>query len=327
MNPDWLLKYFEQISEAPDAVSRLRRFILDLAVRGKLVEQNPKDEPAAVLLKQIEAEKKGSINRSKGATIAMQPIRIDEMPFDLPYGWLWLRFGAIHDLVRGVTYSKNDVSEEPTPEHLPILRANNIGPSLNFEDLVFVRKECIGPDQFLRQGDYMIALSSGSKNLVGKAAYVEEDFKGGFGGFCGVIRLSSPLLRPYTGIFLSSRLYRNALSEGSRGIGINNLKKETLSKVLFPLPPLAEQHQIVAKVDQLMALCDELEAAQAKREKRRDRLVASTLSGISIPESEISRASPPAPNTSPNSARPSSTSPSAANSSLRTRRMSQRRSF
>ncbi len=126
----------------------------------------------------------------------------------------------------------------------------------------------------------MIALSSGSKNLVGKAAYAEEDFKGGFGGFCGVIRLSSPLLRPYTGIFLSSHLYRDALSEGSRGIGINNLKKETLSKVLFPLPPLAEQHRIVAKVDELMTLCDELEAAQQKRERRRDRLVAATLNGL-----------------------------------------------
>ncbi len=121
MSPKRLLQYFNEIAEAPDAVPRLRRFILDLAVRGRLVEQDPKDEPAAILMKRVEKEKKGSINRSKGATIAMQPIRIDEMPFDLPYGWLWLRFGAIHDLVRGVTYSKNDVSEEPTSEHLPIL--------------------------------------------------------------------------------------------------------------------------------------------------------------------------------------------------------------
>ena len=57
MNPDWLLKHFEQISEAPDAVPRLRRLILDLAVRGKLVEQDPEDEPASDLLKRIEAKK------------------------------------------------------------------------------------------------------------------------------------------------------------------------------------------------------------------------------------------------------------------------------
>jgi type I restriction enzyme S subunit len=280
MNPKRLLQHFNEIAEAPDAVPRLRRFILDLAVRGKLVVQDPTDEPAAVFLKLMEMENRGSTNQNKSATIAMESIRLDEMPFDLPHGWLWVRFGVFHDLVRGVTYSKSDVSEEPTPEHLPILRANNIGASINFEDLVFVRKACIGPDQFLRQGDYMIALSSGSKSLVGKAAYIDQDFEGGFGGFCGVIRLISPLLRPYTGIFLSSRLYRDALSKGSRGIGINNLKKETLRNVLFPLPPLAEQHRIVAKVDKLMALCDELEVAQQKRERRRDRLVAATLNGL-----------------------------------------------
>jgi type I restriction enzyme S subunit len=189
---------------------------------------------------------------------------------------MWLRFGSIHALIRGVTYSKSDVSETPTPDHLPILRANNIGATLTFEDPVFVRKERISPGQMLRQGDYLIALSSGSKNLVGKAAYVESDYAGGFGGFCGVIRVPSKALEPFVGVFLSSRLYRDAISAGSRGIGINNLKRETLSSVPFPLPPLAEQHRIVAKVDELMVLCDRLEAAQAERETRRTRLVAST---------------------------------------------------
>ncbi len=61
MNPDWLLKHFDQISEAPDAVPRLRSFILDLAVRGKLVEQDPNDEPAAELLKRIEEKKARSL--------------------------------------------------------------------------------------------------------------------------------------------------------------------------------------------------------------------------------------------------------------------------
>lgn len=280
MKPERLLQHFEQVAEAPEAVPRLRRSILDLAVRGKLVEQDLEDEPASELLTRIEEEKGNLTQRRMSAPIDLPPIVSDEVPFEMPRGWLWLRFGSLHDLVRGVTYSKSDVSEQGSPDHLPILRANNIGSSLSFDDLVFVRKERIGPDQFLRQGDYMIALSSGSKNLVGKAAYVEEDFTGGFGGFCGVIRLNSPVLRPFVGIFLSSRLYRDALSEGSRGIGINNLKRETLSNALFPLPPLAEQHRIVAKVDELMALCDELEAAQAKRERRRDRLVAATLHGL-----------------------------------------------
>src|SRR5262245_50518466 len=123
----------------------------------------------------------------------------------------------------------------------------------------YVRQERISSEQYLRRGDFLIVLSSGSKNLVGKAAFVNKDFTGGFGGFCGVIRLHISSLEPYVGIFLSSPLYREALAEGSRGIGINNLKKETLSNALIPLPPLTEQHRIAAKMDELMAPCDQLE--------------------------------------------------------------------
>jgi type I restriction enzyme S subunit len=279
MNAVGLVQHFEQISEAPEAVPRLRRFILDLAVRGKLVEQNPKDEPASELMKRIRAAKTTGVDTKK-KQMALPKIEDSGVPFSLPGGWQWNRFGSIHELVRGVTYTKSDVSETLTPGNLPILRANNIGASLNFEDLVFVRKECVSSEQLLRRGDYLIALSSGSKNLVGKAAFVAADYAGGFGGFCGVLRLVSPSIELFVGIFLSSRLYRDAISEGSRGIGINNLKRETLNNILFPLPPLAEQQRIVAKVKELMKLCDELEAVTAKREARRDRLVASTLHGL-----------------------------------------------
>lgn len=277
MNPDRLLAHFDQISDAPDAIPRLRRFILDLAVRGKLVEQDPKDEPASELIKRIRAQRMQSSKEKLKVQPEFYEIDNVEQLFLIPTGWIWLRFGELHALIRGVTYTKADVSETSTPGYLPILRANNIGATLNFEDLVFVRKERVGPEQILRRGDYLIALSSGSKNLVGKAAFVAADYQGGFGGFCGVIRLFTPMVEPFVGLFLSSRLYRDALAQESRGIGINNLKKETITNVLFPLPPLDEQHRIVAKVDELMALCDRLEAAQAERERRRDRLAAASL--------------------------------------------------
>jgi len=279
MNPAQLLEHFDRISEAPDAVARLRRFILDLAVRGKLVEQDSNDEPASELFKRIQAERASDVAGTRKQAVITK-VGDSDVPFPAPLGWLWLRFGLAHDLVRGVTYTKSDVAETQLADYLPILRANNIGDSLNFDDLVFVRQECIGPDQMLRRGDYLIALSSGSKNLVGKAAFVDADHPCGFGGFCGVIRLISPLLEQFVGVFLSSRLYRDAISAGSRGIGINNLKRETLNEALFPLPPLAEQQRIVTKVNELMALCDQLEAAKNEREARRDQLVAASLHHI-----------------------------------------------
>ena len=90
MNTERLLQHFERISEAPDAVPRLRRFILDLAVRGKLVEQDPKDEPATELLKRIQAEKARLVKDEKiKQEKPIQSRANGSMPIELPKGWLW----------------------------------------------------------------------------------------------------------------------------------------------------------------------------------------------------------------------------------------------
>jgi len=283
MNAERLLAHFERISEAPDAIARLRRFILDLAVRGKLVEQDPEDEPAENALRIVRLQKQiiqveGRIRKDRNT-----PVLVGNPPFALPDGWQWLPFGEIHWLVRGVTYTKTDISDAAQAGYVPVLRAGNIGPSLTLEDPVFVRSDCISTDQYLQEGDFLIALSSGSKSLVGKAALVGDVDAYAFGGFCGVIRLVDKEYNDFTGVYLQSDLYREAISLGSRGIGINNLKKEVLANSYFPLPPLAEQHRIVAKVDELMALCDQLEAARQKREQGRERLLASTLQRLNQP--------------------------------------------
>jgi type I restriction enzyme S subunit len=184
---------------------------------------------------------------------------------------------VIHDLVRGVSYSGSDASKTPAKGHLPLLRANNIGTTLNFENLVFVTTERVGTEQRLRRGDYLLALSSGSKNLVGKAAYVPDDYEAAFGAFCGVVRVMSPDLVPYVGLFLASSLYREAIAASSRGIGINNLKREAMNSLAFPLPPFEEQERIVAKVYELMVVCDQLEERLREGSLERSRLLEALL--------------------------------------------------
>ena len=289
MNAERLLAHYERIADAPDAIGRLRRFILDLAVRGRLVPQDAKDEPAAELLKRIAKEKLRSGNgrdfkRASGEVGLITP------PFELPKMWVWTTFGEVQRLVRGVTYSKSDVSETPGHDFVPVLRANNIGSQLTHDEPVYVNRQRVSEDQFLRAGDFMIALSSGSKNLVGKAAFVPEDYQEAFGGFCGVLRLFDPSIQGFVRIFLRGDLYRSSIAAGSRGIGINNLKTETISSLFFPIPPLAEQHRIVAKVDELMALCDRLEVARAEREAARDRLSASSLARLNAPDPDTFQA-------------------------------------
>lgn len=269
------LQRLPRLATRPEHISELRRAILDLALRGELTEHSA-DSDVGPWLAELRKERAGSeigLKRSR-AKIADEPL---DPPYGLAKGWAWVRFGAIHELVRGVSYSGSDASKTPGSGHLPLLRANNIGTTLNFDNLVFVRKERVGTEQRLRRGDYLIALSSGSKNLVGKAAFVPDDYEAAFGAFCGVIRLMSPSLGPYIGLFLASSLYREAIAASSRGIGINNLKRDSLNNLAFPLPPLDEQKLIVAKVEQLITVCDALEGELREGSSKRSRLLDAVL--------------------------------------------------
>ncbi len=122
MNPAQWLAHFDRISEAPDAIPRLRRFILDLAVRGKLVEQDPNDEPAAELLKRIQAEKVRLVKDGMRKEKLLPIIEPDQIPFRLPVGWTWERLGNIGETNIGLTYSPQDISEVG----IPVLRSSNI---------------------------------------------------------------------------------------------------------------------------------------------------------------------------------------------------------
>ncbi len=188
-------------------------------------------------------------------------------------------------MVRGVSYEKPDASVTPKLSFLPILRANNIRGTVNLDDLVYVPRHLVGEDQLLRAGDFVVCMASGSRNLVGKAA----EFAGGlvcsFGAFCGVIRPAVSL--PFLAVFLASPLYRNAVSEASTGIGINNLKTSTLLDLSIPLPPGSEQARIVARVDELMRLCDALEEKGRLEAEQHARLLSTllgTLTDSATPE-------------------------------------------
>lgn len=96
MSPERLIAHFDRISEAPDAIPRLRRFILDLAVRGKLVEQDPNDEPASELLKRIQKEKARLAKEGKGRKDKPSvPLLDDDLPFSIPAGWQWSQLATI----------------------------------------------------------------------------------------------------------------------------------------------------------------------------------------------------------------------------------------
>jgi type I restriction enzyme, S subunit len=264
MNAERLLQYFDRIAEAPDAIPRLRRFILDLAVRGKLVEQDPNDEPAMELLKRIEKEKARSVKEGK---IKKEPIFFDKesVLFSLPTSWSWARF------VEVAAIESNLVKPDSFPDH-PHIAPDNIegrtGRLLDYQTIreskVFSAKHRFFPGH--------IVYSKICPNLA-KAALVD---------FEGLCRADMYPIRPFIDrafllkFMLSETFVQQSIKEANR-VAMPKINQESLSRVLVVVPPLAEQRRIVAKVDELMGLCNELEAQLSTTEADSRRLLEAVL--------------------------------------------------
>lgn len=175
----------------------------------------------------------------------------------------FIRVGDLSDQIRGVTYGKEDASKTPKDGYLPVLRAGNITEhGLIYSDLVYVPTGKISPKQKIKRGDIVIAASSGSLDVVGKAAPALDDFDGGFGAFCKVIRPNQKVDSKYLAHFFKTPEYRTIISSLAAGANINNLRSEHLDDLLVPLPSLPEQRRIAAILDE----------ADALRTKRREAL-------------------------------------------------------
>ena len=176
-----------------------------------------------------------------------------------------MRVGDLCEQVRGVSYDKRDASPTPLPGYLPVLRANNITDNgLVFDDLVFVPARRVSARQRLKRHDIVVAASSGSIDVVGKAAPALEDFEGGFGAFCKVLRPNTNVHPGYFAHFFKTRRYRQRVSALAAGANINNLRNEHLDDFEIPFPPLAEQRRIAAILDQAEAVRGQRRQALAK---------------------------------------------------------------
>jgi len=176
---------------------------------------------------------------------------------ELPVGWVDAPLLALGELIRGVTYSKNDASDSPFPGSIPVMRANNIQyRSFDMANLVHVPSALVSYGQVVKAGDVVIATSSGSISVVGKAAQARENLDMAFGAFCGLIRPSREISSEYFGHFFSSDYYRQAVSDMARGVNINNLKKSHFESLSIALAPLNEQRRIAAKLDTTLAAVD-----------------------------------------------------------------------
>ena len=276
MNPAQLLTHFDRISDVPDAVPRLRQFILELAVRGKLVEQDPDDEPASEFLKRIVADKarlvrEGRIKRQD----PLPPVEESSIPFNLPNGWSWTRLG---NLSRMVTSGSRDWAKFYSSEGAIFVRMGNLSRDsykLRLGNIQRVKPpaDSEGARTKLEERDILISIT-GEVGLLGLIppnfgeAYINQHT-------C-LVRPMEQLEGRYLPELFRSRFAQNQFDEPQRGLK-NSFRLTDVTHFLVPLPPLPEQHRIVAKVDELMAWCDQLETNLTTAQTESARLLESVL--------------------------------------------------
>ncbi|MGI6639062.1 MAG: restriction endonuclease subunit S [Desulfobulbus sp.] len=265
-----LEQHFDTAFAAPDGIARLRELILTLAMQGKLVKQDPNDPSASELLKEIEAEKQrlveaGKIKKPK----PLPPIKPEEVPYELPQGWEWVRLGDICSYIqRGKGPKYVDVST-----HRVISQKCVRWYGLDLEPARYIDPASLDkyePIRFLRVGDLL--WNSTGTGTIGRACLVPQELEGvEIVADSHVTVVRSIGVRPvFLWRWIQSPTVQNEI-EGSASGTTNQIELNTSTVInhLMPLPPIPEQHRIVARIDQLMARCDALEKLRKEREEKR----------------------------------------------------------
>ena len=226
--------------ELQEAIDHTKQKILSLAIAGKLVSQDPSDEPAIVLMKRINTAFQASDNLHYEAC---------------PKGWVMARLDDIIEIVSGTSFQKADITTPGTG--LRILRGGNIqkGDIVLCDDDVYISDQLINERANVKKGDIVIVASTGSSELIGKAALSLQDYpRTQIGAFLRIIRPRSMELSDYLGIIFQSELYKNHIREVAKGTNINNIKASYITEFIIPIPPLEEQQRIIQKVSKLSAI-------------------------------------------------------------------------
>ena len=242
----------------------LKNAILQLAVQGKLVPQDPNDEPAAELLKRIKVEKErlikeGKIKKEKPLT----PISDDEIPFEIPESWEWVKIGYLFTIVRGITFPSEAKKKTPSSGLVPCATTGSVQNQYNSDADVFVSPEYVKrDDQWLFPRDIIMSTAN-SRELVGKTCIWNESERKTFGGFLTDLRPANcvyPIFAYYA--LMSIKASGAFLKNATQTTNIANINTQVLSNTIFPLPPLPEQQRIVAKIEELMPLVEEYGKAE-----------------------------------------------------------------
>ena len=223
----------------------LRERILDLAMRGKLVPQDPNDEPAIELLK-----------RTNPSFIPCDNAHSRK----LPQGWCSVTVNDVCSIIGGVSYNKADIQDTG----IRVLRGGNIqnGKVIDCFDDVFIPLSYQNNGNQVQRGDIIVVASTGSQTLIGKTGFVDRDIpKTQIGAFLRIVRPKQKTLSPYIRLVFQTDAYKDYIRNVDKGSNINNVKNAHLQNFQICFPPLEEQQRIVQKIEELFSSLDDIQTA------------------------------------------------------------------
>jgi type I restriction enzyme, S subunit len=277
MNLTTFLEKFNTIAQSPNGIPKLRSLILDLAVRGKLVPQNPEDEPASELYKKLITERLKLVKDKKiRSTQKLLCVEIEEFFFNIPTNWQWIRLDDVGDWGAGSTPLRSNhnyydgsydwFKSGELPDGL-------LSGSSEEKITDLALKEC--SLRLNQVGDILIAMYGAT---IGKLAILEIPATTNQ-AVCACTCLSGVYNRYLFTFLLAWRKNFTLMGSGGAQPNISRIK---IIQTPFPLPPLAEQKRIVEKVDELMALCDRLEESLRQSQQRAEAFVESAIAHLSL---------------------------------------------
>ncbi|MCB0539639.1 MAG: restriction endonuclease subunit S, partial [Bacteroidetes bacterium] len=305
---DEQIEFFKRISETEtesnilsteltyqlDLVKQLRQAFLREAMQGKLVPQNPNDEPASVLLEKIKAEKERLIKEKKiKKQKPLPPITEDETPFTIPENWVWCRLGELcNTITKGSSPKWQGVNYVDSYEKgILFITSKNVDSfKIDLSDSSFVEAKFneIEPRSILQKGDLLTNIVGAS---IGRTALFDLDFVANINQAVCILRIEHEFIdKPYLLNLMNSEFVINLMLEMQFAPGRANLSMSNLANFPIPLPPLTEQQRIVTKLDELMQYCDELEASIKESQQQNELLLQQVLREALEPkEKEVER--------------------------------------
>ena len=274
----FITQHFSELYSVKENLAELRKAILQLAVMGKLVPQDPSDQPANELIKEIEKEKTRLVKEKKiKAQKPLQETKPKELPYQLPQNWEWCYLDDICTLITDGTHH----TPQYTETGVPFLSVKDISSGkINFSTTRFISeqehheliKRC-HPEK----GDVLLT----KVGTTGIAVPINTNKEFGIFVSVSLLKLVQNFIdTDYVTQLINSPLVKKYSSDGTEGVGNKNLVLRKIKSFLIPLPPLAEQHRIVSKIDQLMTLCDELEKQIDTAESKQTNLLNSLMAKV-----------------------------------------------